>query len=270
MYPYETKKCRYCDTDLPLHKFKCPVCGRGQPIAYAVFIPLFVVLITAIIVIAYFIMPDYPKIETNESSITSSASSKKTIDNKTNSEKSISSSKSLTSSQDIKVSKKLFGDVKITIPKEFVLEGIDLTVSETQKKNGLKSIEKNSDGSLVYTIKGSKYNDFLEEMRNECQKSYDKMLAEGSFASLKSVKIDKNFNKITVTADKSAYTDSFDSAAKLGFGLAGMFYQKFDTNASGKVTVEVIDQTTKEVIDKGIYPDDAQDLIESLNGLSQE
>ena len=245
MYPYETKKCRYCNAKYPKHKHGCPMLKKRPKnklnIAITVILSLFIFFVSASIVIL---------------GITVSKSKIKTSN--------------ISSESGIEVSKKLFGDVKITIPKDFVLEGIDLTVSEAQKKNGLKSIEKNSDGSVVYTIKGSKYNDFLEEMRNECQKNYDEMLAEGSFASLKSVKIDKNFNKITVTADKSAYADSLDSAAKLGFGLAGMFYQKFDTNASGKVTVEVIDQTTKEVIDKGIYPDDAQDLIESLNGLSQD
>ena len=245
MYPYETKKCRYCNAEYPKHKHGCPMLKKRPKnklnIAITVILSLFIFFVSASIVIL---------------GITVSKSKIKTSN--------------ISSESGIEVSKKLFGDVKITIPKDFVLEGIDLTVSEAQKKNGLKSIEKNSDGSVVYTIKGSKYNDFLEEMRNECQKNYDEMLAEGSFASLKSVKIDKNFNKITVTADKSAYADSLDSAAKLGFGLAGMFYQKFDTNASGKVTVEVIDQTTKEVIDKGIYPDDAQDLIESLNGLSQD
>lgn len=245
MYPYETKKCRYCNAEYPKHKHGCPMLKKRPKnklnIAITVILSLFIFFVSASIIIL---------------GITVSKSKIKTSN--------------ISSESGIEVSKKLFGDVKITIPKDFVLEGIDLTVSEAQKKNGLKSIEKNSDGSVVYTIKGSKYNDFLEEMRNECQKNYDEMLAEGSFASLKSVKIDKNFNKITVTADKSAYADSLDSAAKLGFGLAGMFYQKFDTNASGKVTVEVIDQTTKEVIDKGIYPDDAQDLIESLNGLSQD
>lgn len=245
MYPYETKKCRYCNAEYPKHKHGCPMLKKRPKnklnIAITVILSLFIFFVSASIVIL---------------GITVSKSKIKTSN--------------ISSESGIEVSKKLFGDVKITIPKDFVLEGIDLTVSEAQKKNGLKSIEKNSDGSVVYTIKGSKYNDFLEEMRNECQKNYDEMLAEGSFASLKSVKIDKNFNKITVTADKSAYADSLDSAAKLGFGLAGMFYQKFDTNASGKVTVEVIDQTTKEVIDKGIYPDDAQELIESLNGLSQD
>lgn len=245
MYPYETKKCRYCNAEYPKHKHGCPMLKKRPKnklnIAITVILSLFIFFVSASIVIL---------------GITVSKSKIKTSN--------------ISSESGIEVSKKLFGDVKISIPKDFVLEGIDLTVSEAQKKNGLKSIEKNSDGSVVYTIKGSKYNDFLEEMRNECQKNYDEMLAEGSFASLKSVKIDKNFNKITVTADKSAYADSLDSAAKLGFGLAGMFYQKFDTNASGKVTVEVIDQTTKEVIDKGIYPDDAQDLIESLNGLSQD
>ena len=245
MYPYETKKCRYCNAEYPKHKHGCPMLKKRPKnklnIAITVILSLFIFFVSASIVIL---------------GITVSKCKIKTSN--------------ISSESGIEVSKKLFGDVKITIPKDFVLEGIDLTVSEAQKKNGLKSIEKNSDGSVVYTIKGSKYNAFLEEMRNECQKNYDEMLAEGSFASLKSVKIDKNFNKITVTADKSAYADSLDSAAKLGFGLAGMFYQKFDTNASGKVTVEVIDQTTKEVIDKGIYPDDAQDLIESLNCLSQD
>lgn len=243
MNPYETNNCKYCGAEYPKHKHGCPLYKKKPKdklkIAITVVLSLFVFFISASVVTLGIAVAK-------------------------NSVKTTNSSES-----GVEVSKKLFGDVKITIPKDYVIDGIDLTVSEAQKKKGLKSIEKNSDGSVVYTIKGSKYKDFLDEMRNECQKSYDQMLAEGNFSSLKSIKIDEHFEKITITADKNAYNNSFDGISKLGFGLAGMFYQKFDTNASGKVTVEVIDQTTKEVIDKGIYPDDAQDFADSIDSISE-
>ena len=130
MNPYETNNCKYCGAKYPKHKLGCPLYKKKPKdklkIAITIVLSLFVFFISASVVTLGIAVAK-------------------------NSVKPTNSSES-----GVEVSKKLFGDVKITIPKDYVFDGVDLTVSETQKKKGLKSIEKNSDGSVVYTIKGSK------------------------------------------------------------------------------------------------------------------
>ncbi len=257
MRPYKTKKCTYCDTNLPIHKFNCPVCGRGQPIAFAVFIPLLIVLIAAVVVIAYFIVPDYPKIETSENpavSSSSSANNGQITDKKTESNNDASaSSESSASSQGIKASKKLFGDVEITLPKELVDENAT-ELTDEQKNSGFTKAEKLPDGSIKYTIKRKEYNKFIEDLRKQTASSLDELSTSDALTSIQGIKYNDDFSKITIIADKSAFSESFDSMAITTCGLASQLYQCFDVNAPQKVTVEVKDSTTNEVFQTETFP----------------
>ena len=55
MYPYETKKCRYCNAEYPKHKHGCPMLKKRPKnklnIAITVILSLFIFFVSASIVI---------------------------------------------------------------------------------------------------------------------------------------------------------------------------------------------------------------------------
>ena len=147
--------------------------------------------------------------------------------------------------------KKLLCDVRITIPKD--LAG---SASETSNLSGnkrIKSIEKNNDGSVAYVIKGSEYNDFINELRNETEKSIN-TLTDGTYQSISKVEHNANFSQVTITAKKDLFESSFDSAAPFACGVLCLFYQKFDTSAPQKVTIQIKDAQTNKVFKTANYP----------------
>lgn len=157
----------------------------------------------------------------------------------------------------ITANKKLFGNVEITIPESFVAlmgeeAGTELTAE--QKENGFIKAEKQADGSVKYTIKRSKYNDYLEELRKSTALGFDEMLKGGTLTSVKDITYNNDFSKITITADKEKFESGFDSSAILGCALASQLYQSFDVDAPQKVVVEVKDTATNEVFKTETYP----------------
>lgn len=162
-----------------------------------------------------------------------------------------------TTENGIKANKKLFGDVEITIPESFVAlmgeeAGTELTAE--QKENGFIKAEKQTDGSIKYTIKRSKYKDYLEELRKSTALGFDEMTKDSTLTSIKDITYNNDFSKITITADKEQFESGFGSSAILGCALASQLYQSFDVDAPQKVVIEVKDTATNEIFKTETYP----------------
>ena len=158
----------------------------------------------------------------------------------------------------IQVDKKLFGDVEIVIPEPIAaLMGEEATaLTDEQKEKGFTKLEKQADGSVKYTIKRSKYDDYLKELRESTASGFDEVLKDGSLTSVKNITYNKDFSKITITADKKEFESGYDSSVILGCALASQLYQCFDVNAPQKVVVEVKDSVTNEIFQTETYPEE--------------
>ena len=165
------------------------------------------------------------------------------------------SNNSESTNEEINVEKNILGDVSITIPKSYSMDMTDTTLTDEQKEMGVSKIVKNSDGSITMKIKRSKYKDFLENYRKTTAESITTPINDGTYKTIKSVDYNKDLSKITLNVDKTEYENSFESMAIMSYGLAGMLYQTFDVDAPKKVTVNVVDEKTKEVISTTVYPD---------------
>lgn len=166
------------------------------------------------------------------------------------------SSNSTVSESELNIDKGLF-DVKITIPKSFLGDNEITELTDEQKSQGFKSMKKNDDGSITYTISKNAHKSLMEEMKKTTSDQLKKMATDGTYISIKDVSFNDNFSKITLLVDEEKFNNSFDSFATLAVGMSGMMYQIFDGSEASKtsVTIELTNNITQEVFSTVKYPD---------------
>lgn len=155
----------------------------------------------------------------------------------------------------IKTDKKMFGDIEITIPASLVNDSAEPTVTAEAKELGVKKIEKQNDGSFKYTFERSKYKKYLNYLREETKNTMDSIASDAAYKSISKIDYNNNFSNITISVNKEAYENSFESIAVTACGISGMLYQAFDTSAPHTVTINVKDISTEEIFNTVKYPD---------------
>lgn len=155
----------------------------------------------------------------------------------------------------INVNEKLFGDIELTIPALLTDDSAEPTVTDEAKELGVKKIEKQSDGSVKYTFERSKYKEYLNYLKDETKNTIDDIATGADYKSISKIDYNNNFSDITISVNKEAYENSFESLAVTVCGISCMLYQAFDTSAPQTVTINVKDISTGEVLDTVKYPD---------------
>lgn len=153
-------------------------------------------------------------------------------------------------------------NVEVTIPASF-MEGEDIdTVVAEAKKDGIKDVQKNDDGSVTYKMTKAKHKETMEEMKVNVTEYVDELINSEDFASIKNVEYNKDFSKFTLEVDKEAFENSFDGFAALGLAMSGMFYQVYDGVDAEKlnVTIDTVDHSTGEVFGTVDYPEALEDM----------
>lgn len=166
--------------------------------------------------------------------------------------------------ESITVDKNLLS-VEITIPAsmlELQEKDIDQVIAEA-KKDGIKEVIKNNDGSLTYKMSKSKHKELMKEMENDLIDVIDEIKTSGDFTSIQDIKYNKSFSEFTILVNREAFENSFDGLASLSLGISGMFYQLFDgvSPDENKVTIAVEDVDTGEIIDTIVYPDTLKEAL---------
>ncbi len=159
------------------------------------------------------------------------------------------------------------GTVKLTIAKEFVAfmgEDFDYTLTQEQIDNGFTKVEKQEDGSAVYTIKKEKYDIFIKDLRQTTKESLQEvanLLSENGNTSIRKMSSSSDFERITFEVDKQQYIEgmSMDSIYVMSCGLTSCMYQMFDINSTGKCKIEIKDVDSGEIFKTIIYPDEMQE-----------
>jgi len=152
--------------------------------------------------------------------------------------------------------------VEVTIPATFIEgEDIDNVVAEA-KKDGIKDVTKNEDGSVTYKMSKAQHKKMMKEMKTSVTTYVDEIVNDEDFASIQDIKHNGSFSEFTVVVDKAAYENSFDGFAMLGLAMSGMYYQAFEgTNADKlNVTVHSKDASTGEIFGTTVYPDALEEM----------
>jgi hypothetical protein len=152
-------------------------------------------------------------------------------------------------------------NVEVTLPASF-FEGEDIdTVIADAKKDGVKEVTKNEDGSLTYKMSKAKHKEMMKEVESSIKESIKEAKTSEDYVSIKDITHNDSFNEFTLLVDKAAYENSMDGFAAIGFGMTGMMYQMFNGTDSddAKVTILVKDQATQETFDEIVYPDALED-----------
>lgn len=161
----------------------------------------------------------------------------------------------------IEVDKKLV-NVEVTIPASLLKldneEELDIDkITEEAKKQGMKKVIVNDDGSITYTMSKATHKEIMDEMKSNLIESIDELTNNEDFSSIQDITSNKTFSEFDVVVNKDKFENSFDGIATLGVVFGSMFYQLFD--GVGPDNYEVIlnfkDESTGEVFKSVTYPD---------------
>ncbi|WP_042346137.1 hypothetical protein [Bacillus massiliigorillae] len=152
-------------------------------------------------------------------------------------------------------------NVEVTLPASFFEgEDIDKVIAEA-KKDGVKEVTKNEDGSLTYKMSKSQHTKMMKEMETTIKDSIKELETNKDLASVKGVEYNKKFTEFTIVVDQAAYENSMDGFAIFGLAMQSMFYQLFDGVKPDeyKATFHLKDEATSKVFDTVVYPDALQE-----------
>lgn len=152
-------------------------------------------------------------------------------------------------------------NVEITLPASlFEGEDIDTVIAEA-KNDGVKEVTKNEDGSLTYKMSKSKHKEMMKDLETTIKESIEETKTSGDYISIKDVTYNKAFSEFTLLVDEEAFENSMDGFAAIGFGMTGMIYQIYNGTDEDKVKVTIYfkDETTQEIFDEVVYPDDLEE-----------
>jgi len=152
-------------------------------------------------------------------------------------------------------------NVEVTLPAS-MFEGEDIdTVIADAKKEGVKEVTKNEDGSLTYKMSKAKHKEMMEELKTGILETIEETKNSEDYVSIKDITYNDSFSEFTLVVEKSAYEDSMDGFAAFGLGISGMYYQLYNgvNPDEYKVTIFLKDEASQEVFDEIVYPDDLEE-----------
>jgi len=177
-----------------------------------------------------------------------------------NAEESAKQQEEQTEDESVDVKKGLL-NVEVTLPAS-MFEGEDIdTVIADAKKEGVKEVTKNEDGSLTYKMSKAKHKEMMEELKTGILETIEETKNSEDYVSIKDITYNDSFSEFTLVVEKSAYEDSMDGFAAFGLGISGMYYQLYNgvNPDEYKVTIFLKDEASQEVFDEIVYPDDLEE-----------
>lgn len=143
-------------------------------------------------------------------------------------------------------------DVEVTFPASFVEDADMSEVEKSAKKEGVKKITTNSDGSVTYVMSKSTHKKLLNELKKSADESIDEMLSDGSVPSIVSISYNDDVTQFDVKVDAGSYT-GLESLVVLPCYVYGNLYQIVNGVPEGeiKTIVNFVDNETGEIIDSG-------------------
>ena len=123
----------------------------------------------------------------------------------------------------------------ITVPKDFVGEGITQADIDSKAGDTYISGKLNDDGSITYKLTKKQHKAMLDELMNSLEKSFTEMINSKDY-SFTSIKHNKDYTQfdVTLSTDELGLSESF---ATLTFYMAGGVYGIFSGKKADKIIV---------------------------------
>jgi len=147
-------------------------------------------------------------------------------------------------------------DVSISLPASmFEGQSSEEVIAGAKEKGITASV--NDDGSYTYVMSKVKHNEMMSEMREQLKTSFAEMTTDETYAEIiKEIKHNDNFTDITIIVDKAKYENNlFAGMSTFACGLSGMMFNTFNGTKDPKITVNVKDADSGEIINSVVYPD---------------
>ena len=143
--------------------------------------------------------------------------------------------------------------VTLTIPDvlgEYVNK--EPTLTEEQKEQGFKSVKKDSNGNLVYTMSRSSYEKYIEEYKKNIVESFKTFVND----NITDITYNDDFTEIKVTVNVSELT-MVEETTITALCMAAQMYQYFDVDVKDgtPITVTTVN-TSGTVLDTYTYPEE--------------
>lgn len=156
-------------------------------------------------------------------------------------------------------------NVEITFPSFLIdMEGFEDFEEELQDATD-SDVTVNDDGTITVIMSKREHAEFLKELRSEFSSAVDDIVEDENFTTIQAIQYDDNFSKLQMfVTDQASFDNSFDGFVVIPLGMLGMIFQSFAGNdlTKDKVTIEVIDESTDEVIHEILYPDALEEMME--------
>lgn len=149
-------------------------------------------------------------------------------------------------------------NVDVTLPASFFIATTEEEIIAEAKENGVTETVVNEDGSVTYTMSKSKHKEMMKEMGDSVLSTIDEIVNSEDYTSIKDISYNKDFTEFDVKVNRQQYEEGFDSFAIFGLVIVSTYYSAFDGNSGGdlRILFNMIDETTGEVYDTAIYPND--------------
>ena len=165
----------------------------------------------------------------------------------------------------IEVDKGIF-NVEVTLPPElFEDEEVSHIEAEIKEDSNAEVIQ-NDDGSITFKMSKKDHKKMMSEMKDGFIETIDEIVEDDEFSSIKDITYNKDFTEIKISSDKEVFENSFDGIATFSLGLGSMYYQAFNGKdlEKEKVIILVEDESTNEVFNEIVYPDQFDEMDETL------
>lgn len=159
------------------------------------------------------------------------------------------------SGDQVSVDKNLLS-VEVTLPAELFEGQTPEQIEEAAKKQGIKEVTANDDGSVYYKMSKAKHHEMLEELEKTVNETMDDLVHDENFSAYKKVTANKDFTEFDIRVDQQAYENSFDGLGLMGLGATAGYYNVFN-GVDGEnlhITFNIIDDATDET-QTVIFPD---------------
>ena len=149
-------------------------------------------------------------------------------------------------------------NVDVTLPASFFMDSTEEEIIAEAKGNGVTETVVNEDDSVTYTMSKSKYEEMMKKMGDSVVSTIDEIVNSGDYTSIKEISYTKDFNEFDVKVNRQQYEAGFDSFAIFGLVIVSTYYSAFDGKSGEDLQVifNMIDETTGEIYDTAVYPDE--------------
>ena len=149
-------------------------------------------------------------------------------------------------------------NVDVTLPASFFIAATEEEIIAEAKENGVTETVVNEDGSVTYTMSKSKYKEMMKEMGDSVLSTIDEIVNSEDYTSIKDISYNKDFTEFDVKVNRQQYEEGFDGFAIVGLVIVSTYYSAFDGKSGEDLQIlfNMIDETTGEIYDTAIYPDE--------------